>query len=229
MAWPQRFRQCVMNRPASFKSSSNRAFVDADHARPLADCQRLAVMCQHARVRLIDRLGGPRNPLAITWFVVTVIVGAFKRVALWASSHIGEERSETMAPALAHRDATRAISLIPRVVRIRAALLRIRPCDVFACSAVDTVAAVAMVAMHVMVALSHDASTASRVAPTKEFCQHHLLLAAIATTAPSRATVLCGPTIDDHKASEALPSQVHELSHTQIVRHQMRTGEPYAR
>lgn len=68
-------------------------------AKPQANktCRRLA---------FIVPLSRPISPSTIRRFIVTMRINSIKRVIRWTWSHVGVERFERFAPALAHRDAT---------------------------------------------------------------------------------------------------------------------------
>jgi len=91
----------------------------------------------HALVRFesisarIVRLLARRRPTAIFRFIVAVAVDALNRAAIWAWTHVGKKVLERVQPALAHRDASAAVSVIPGILGVVAAGLHVRPGLVF--------------------------------------------------------------------------------------------------
>ena len=106
----QRSRQGSRYAPAEFAYSLVEAKgINAGFLRPIRNAQSLPV------VRKLDVSSGVARllcwccPAAISWLVALVVVDAIYRHSCRPFAHVGEERRE-VAPAVAHRDATSAIS-----------------------------------------------------------------------------------------------------------------------
>ena len=67
------------------------------------------------------------SPSAIAWFVMPERVNAIKGVALWRHAHICQKVSEVAPPSITHRDAERAVGVVPSVGGIVTSRLRIFP------------------------------------------------------------------------------------------------------
>jgi hypothetical protein len=91
-------------------------------------CDALLIQTNnHDTAASISRLFVPRRPIAILWSVVAVIVAAFKRMPIWARSHVTDKRGEVMLPSITDSDTSPSIPFIRSVGRIKATRLHARP------------------------------------------------------------------------------------------------------
>jgi len=84
------------------------------------------------RLSTIAPLLGPCGPLAIRWFVPSVVVDSFQRMTRRRSiSHVFQEPLRRLAPARANRDSTTAVILPARMIWIGATLDHRSPSVIF--------------------------------------------------------------------------------------------------
>lgn len=128
-----RFRQRSFDWPSIDRDPlSDQAFRKPEISCPLGHRTHLATI-HEANVRpLVRRLAFHRNPPNVTGFIVPVGVNAIKRVSIAGSrTDIAQKRSETCSPFLADENPSRAVTVVSRASRIRAALDHRGPRQIF--------------------------------------------------------------------------------------------------
>jgi hypothetical protein len=94
-----------------------------------AQAETFSVPRVEYRPSLIRRLLDCCSPSAIGGFVVTIVVAAIKRHAVWTQSHVGDEVSKVV-PTCAHSYASAAVILVLVVFGVSATLAGGLPCHV---------------------------------------------------------------------------------------------------
>lgn len=84
---------------------------NAGSLRPLRDCQRQPVHGHHVVVSPVVCLLASCGPAAVFGFVISVIVDAVYRPAMWALAHIARKLFKRAFPLIAHSDTTTTVCL----------------------------------------------------------------------------------------------------------------------
>lgn len=114
---PQRF----LKRLASLHALLKRVSMNAADPAPFGQGVRLSVCTEISTNTPIVHLNAPRGPLAISGFVIAVVVDALKRQLRSGLAKVREEVLEAL-PALANLNAATAVVGKVRVIRVLAAL-----------------------------------------------------------------------------------------------------------
>lgn len=193
-------------RSASSVPTLKGAIIDSSYSGPLLKCESAAFMGDSYAVSSIVLLVGPRSPLAIARIIVSIAINSFKGIAGRLRSHVFIERSERIAPTVAHRDTSSAISSEADSFRIGASLFGGTPRRIF-------------LAVHHVVFRRTNAGTLRRIASATATraanqvrCVDGFRLTAFAGTIPARTTV--GTVARNNgPVSECETSDIFECSH----------------
>lgn len=90
---------------------------------PIFSAQRSAVKGNKPRRTHVAVLLGRRTPIAVGWFVVSVVISALDRILRrWFPPHVLNEAVERFCPSLANRNTSSAIPFVSSGIRILASL-----------------------------------------------------------------------------------------------------------
>lgn len=122
----------ALDRPSGGESPVQRLHPETKASRPVFQRQRLAVECQLSRYAHVPILLCASRPSNIAWRVRTVVVDALEgMVRCRAWPHVEQKKLERIAPPVADRDATAAVSRVSSRLRIQTARLHSAPAGVF--------------------------------------------------------------------------------------------------
>jgi hypothetical protein len=129
-----RLRQSAFGCPPASQAEFDELGWQPCLSAPLGDCHCSSLHREPSAASPIVGLLDWRTPAHIAWFVVAVIVGAFKRMH-WTRlrSHVGQERFKRL-PAFAHHNPASAVPAVFRILRVVAAPAHQAPGHVFRCS-----------------------------------------------------------------------------------------------
>lgn len=84
-------QESLINRPSVFQADINGIPFQPGFLAPCRKWLRSTVVCHETVETRIPALLRSRCPLAISWFIVSVIIDTLKAFTLWAFSHISKE------------------------------------------------------------------------------------------------------------------------------------------
>lgn len=169
---------------------------------------------------LVGNLLALRRPPAVAGLVVAVVVGVAIDGMRWRglAAHVGQERFETLSPALADLDPASAVPGPMSTARVLAAGDHLDPRPVFGTP--PTIPRLAMGEVALAAHLQKETATRAGMTGTQSPAHHADGLAAIATAHPPVLQPIAGTrglgAVQHDQATEPLASQIQE--HAAILR-----------
>lgn len=197
-----RLSQSAFDGPAALESIRECQAVHSEVSSPIRDVHPLAAVFNVVIAVGVAALFFICGPSAISGLVVAVTVNTVERSTEWAVPHVGKERREVIAPAVAHGDTPTAVSGIRLVTRLEATLLGSGPGAMLPRAGQSV--------RGVLTGAPLSTNTAATLRPSR--CQtptHHVNLASATTPAsPSERAAAISATTKYDESSECYPRQV---------------------
>lgn len=127
-----RLGQCALDGPAMIEPSAQSCVMNASFVGPIFQNHASPLKFKPSISACISRLLIRGLPTAIPRLVISVVVFATDRMSQGrTAAHVFQKRRETIAPFLAHLDATAAIVLVSCRIRSMASVFGVLPSGVF--------------------------------------------------------------------------------------------------
>jgi hypothetical protein len=160
-----------------------------------------------------------RCPSTVTRFVIAVVIDAIKRQPWRGTAHIRKEVFKAIQPSLANHNATTAIVLIRRAIRIEAALSHTMPALVFTRSFLVSSARMRLTMGEVRLCspLTLQTTTRLRMAVAQIAAKYRDYFPALATTFPHRfAAMVTAEISENQQSTKALSSNIFAPGHSSL-------------